>query len=164
MNWRKFMAALLLCAAPTLSACKSDGAPSQASPAGFATEQVSVKTVDGKTLTFAVELAQTSEEQARGLKFRDAIQPLHGMLFPLSPPRTAQFWMVDTIIPLDMLFIRTDGTVSTIQADTAPHSKQPVFSVEPVAAVLELGGGEAARLGITPGAQLKWHGFNKPGA
>ncbi len=163
MIWRNIATVLMFCAAPSLSGCKSE--PSrQTSPAGFATEQVSLKTTGGKTLTLTVEMAETSEQQARGFKFRDAIKPLHGMLFPLNPPRTAQFWMEDTIVPLDMLFIRTDGTVSTIQAEAAPQSKQPVFSVEPVAAVLELGGGEAERLGITPGAQLVWRGFNKPGA
>jgi uncharacterized protein len=159
---RKNLAALLAFGLlQPLAACKSNAPGAQTSSAGLAVETISMKTTDGKTIPLTLEIARSSEEQAKGLKYRDAIKPQHGMLFPLDPPRTASFWMQDTVISLDMMFIRTDGSVSTIQADTVPLSRKPVGSDEPVAAVLELGGGEAARLGISPGAKLLWREFNQ---
>lgn len=161
MNCRILAASAALCATATLFACKPASAPTQVAPSGLAVEQISLRTVDGKSVNLSVELALSTQEQAKGLKFRNALQPLHGMLFPMDPPRTAQFWMQDTIIPLDIIFVRTDGTISSINADTVPLSREPVSATEPVAAVLELAGGQAAQHGITEGARLNWREFNK---
>ena len=90
--------------------------------------------------------------------FRTSVAPGAGMLFPMSPPRPASFWMKNTLIPLDLLFIRADGTIARIAANAVPESLALIESGEPVAAVLELAGGEAARQGIAPGDAVRWQG------
>ena len=105
---------------------------------------------------FTVEVARTPAEQERGLMFRKALNPDSGMLFPMNPPRTASFWMKDTLIPLDMLFIRTDGSIALIAHNTVPYSREPVSAGVPVAAVLELAGGRAAAIGASEGDRVEW--------
>jgi len=105
---------------------------------------------------FRVEVARTPEEQSRGLMYRTALAPDAGMIFPFDPPRPASFWMRNTYIPLDMLFIRADGTIAVIAANTTPLSLAPVESGEPVAAVLEIAGGRSAALGIHEGDRVSW--------
>lgn len=105
---------------------------------------------------FRVEVARTETEQARGLMFRESLPEDGGMIFPMSPPRFASFWMKNTVIPLDMIFIRSDGTIARIAAETVPYSLEPVDSGEPVAAVLELAGGKAAALGIAEDDIVTW--------
>ena len=91
-----------------------------------------------------------------GLMFRKSLAADRGMIFPLPTPQPAAFWMKNTLIPLDMIFIRTDGTIAYIGAMTVPHSLQPVGPSEPVAAVLELRGGRSAELGIREGDVVSW--------
>jgi uncharacterized protein len=110
----------------------------------------------GKVHRFKVEVARTGEEQARGLMFREALPRGTGMIFPFKPPRPASFWMKNTLIPLDMIFVRADGSIAMIAAETVPHSLEPVGTSEPVAAVLEIAGGEAARLGIAEEDKVVW--------
>lgn len=74
-----------------------------------------------------------------------------GMLFDFAKSGPVSMWMKNTLIPLDMLFIRSDGTIATIAERTVPHSLVPIESGEPVLAVLELNGGVCARLGIREG-------------
>lgn len=105
---------------------------------------------------FTVEVAATPQQQEAGLMFRKSLADNGGMLFPMDPPRTASFWMKNTLIPLDMLFIRTDGTIAFIGANTVPYSREPVSAGVPVAAVLELRGGRAAELGIREGDRVQW--------
>lgn len=105
---------------------------------------------------FTVEVARTVEQQARGLMYRQELGPDEGMLFPFDPPRPASFWMKNTLIPLDMLFVRADGTIARIAANTVPLSLEQVAVSEPVAAVLELPGGRSAALGIRPGDRVTW--------
>ncbi len=105
---------------------------------------------------FAVEIAATPQEQEKGLMFRKELGADTGMLFPMNPPRTASFWMKDTLIPLDILFIRTDGSIALVAANTAPCSREPVSAGIPVAAVLELRGGRAAELGIEEDDKVRW--------
>jgi len=105
---------------------------------------------------FIVELAGTAEEQARGLMFRKELAPDKGMIFPFPQERMASFWMKNTLIPLDIIFVRGDGTIESIAANTTPYSLDPVESGEPVAAVLELAGGRAAELAIAPGDVVNW--------
>lgn len=111
---------------------------------------------DGKTHKFRVELARSSQEQAKGLMFRTAMGANEGMLFPFDPPRDASFWMKNTVIPLDIIFIGTDGKVLNISANAAPYSLEPRSSEGVTKAVLELNGGRAAELGIAPGARVEW--------
>ena len=103
---------------------------------------------------FSVEIASDSATQARGLMFRKSMAPNAGMLFDFHKPRDVAFWMKNTYIPLDMLFIRNDGTISSIAPNATPLSEQGIPSAEPVRAVLELNGGRAAALGIFPGDKV----------
>jgi len=112
---------------------------------------------------FDVEVALNPEDQERGLMFRKSLAADSGMLFPMEPPRTASFWMKDTLIPLDMLFIHTDGTIAFIKAMTQPYSREPVSAGVPVAAVLELAGGRAAELGVREGDRVRWGNCAVPG-
>lgn len=102
---------------------------------------------------FTVELARTPEEQARGLMFRPSLARGSGMLFIMDPPRPAQFWMRNTMISLDLLFIDDAGQVVNIAANAVPYSERGLSSKGEVRAVLEINGGLAAELGIGPGAQ-----------
>ena len=97
-----------------------------------------------------------AQEQSTGLMNRGTLAPDRGMIFPFDEPRQASFWMKNTLIPLDMIFIRPDGRIANIEANTVPLSLQPVYAIEPVSAVLELAGGRAAELGIKPGDTVKW--------
>jgi uncharacterized membrane protein (UPF0127 family) len=104
---------------------------------------------------FTVEIAATLEQQERGLMFRRELGPDRGMIFPYEPPQAVGFWMKNTLIPLDMVFIRADGTIARI-ATATPLSLDTVQSGEPVAAVLEIRGGRAAELGVREGDRVDW--------
>ncbi len=110
----------------------------------------------GKRHAFRVEVASTSEEQAKGLMFRAQMGADEGMIFPMQPPRDAAFWMKNTVIPLDMIFVGTDRRILNIAANTVPYSLDPVPSAGAVSAVLELNGGRAAELGIAAGDKVEW--------
>ena len=110
----------------------------------------------GKRHAFIVEVARTPEEQTQGLMHRQSLAPDRGMIFPYDPPQPASFWMKNTLIPLDMIFVRADGTIGSIAANTVPMSLEPVPSGEPVAAVLEIAGGRSAELGISAGDKVSW--------
>ncbi|MCF8706880.1 DUF192 domain-containing protein [Rhizorhapis sp. SPR117] len=109
-----------------------------------------------KTHTFNIEVARTSQEQEKGLMFRKFLPDDGGMLFPFDPPQIASFWMKNTVIPLDILFIRPDGTISFIAANTEPYSLVPVSSGQIDAAVLEIAGGRAEALGIKAEDAVRW--------
>lgn len=104
---------------------------------------------------FTVDVAATAEQQETGLMFVKHLAPDRGMIFPYDPPQPVSFWMHNTLIPLDMVFIRADGTIARI-ATAKPLDDTPVPSGEPVAAVLEIAGGRAAQLGIVPGDKVEW--------
>ena len=110
----------------------------------------------GKTHRFNVEVARTREEQEQGLMLRMGLPADGGMLFPFPTPRLASFWMKNTLIPLDMIFVRADGTIDRIAENTIPESLEPVVSGGEVSAVLELAGGTAAKLGIDESARVTW--------
>ena len=114
----------------------------------------------GREHRFTVEVARTAEEQAMGLMYRNALAPDRGMIFPFDPPREASFWMRNTLIPLDMIFVRADGTIANIEANTVPYSEEPMRSAGRVAAVLEIAGGRSAELGIKPGDAVNWSPAN----
>lgn len=133
------------------------GNDNPASAAQAALLPLVIQTATG-THRFDVEVAATEAEQEQGLMFRKAMAPDHGMLFPMVPPRTASFWMKNTVIPLDILFIQPDGTIAFIGANAVPYSREPVSAGVPVAAVLELNGGRAAALGIAQGDRVAWGG------
>jgi uncharacterized protein len=100
------------------------------------------------------EVAADPASQEKGLMFRTKLAPDAGMLFDFHKPDFQTFWMKNTVIPLDMIFIRADGTISSIAPNTTPQSETPIPSYEPVRAVLEINGGRAAQLGIQPGEHV----------
>lgn len=139
------------------AACQPQGQPRiERSVAGLEQVPLTITTAAGKTHRFTVEVARTPEEQAQGLMNRQSLGPDHGMIFPMEPPREASFWMKNTVIPLDMIFVRADGTIARIEENVVPLSLEPVLSMEPVAAVLELAGGRSAELGIRAGDRVSW--------
>ena len=101
-----------------------------------------------------IEVARSGDEQARGLMFRTSLPDTSGMLFPYAPPRELTMWMKNTYIPLDMVFIRPDGVIHRIEVRTEPLSEAVISSGGPMAAVLELAGGAAERLGLKPGDRV----------
>ncbi|WP_420144232.1 DUF192 domain-containing protein [Sphingobium sp.] len=129
--------------------------------AGGTNLPVIIRTASGAR-RFDVEVAATLQEQEKGLMFRKELADDGGMIFPMEPPRTASFWMKDTLIPLDMLFIHTDGTIAFLKSEAQPYAREPVSAGVPVAAVLELRGGRAAALGIREGDRVSWGGCAVP--
>jgi len=109
----------------------------------------------GKAHRFTVEVAASPAEQQTGMMFRTSLAPDRGMLFPYAPPQPVGFWMRNTLIPLDMVFIRADGTIARI-ATAVPHSLEQVWSYEPVVAVLEIAGSRSAELGISEGDRVDY--------
>ena len=105
---------------------------------------------------FSIEVADTEASRERGLMFRTSLAPDAGMLFDYHQEQQASFWMQNTLIPLDMIFIRPNGTIARVAANTVPLSEAPVGVEEPVTAVLELRGGRAAELGIREGDRVSW--------
>jgi len=108
------------------------------------------------THQFRVEVAVTGEEQEKGLMFRTAMGADQGMIFPMDPPRMAAFWMKNTVIPLDIIFIGPNHRVLNVAADAVPYDLTPLPSTGPAAAVLELNGGRAAQIGLKPGDKIAW--------
>ena len=113
-------------------------------------------THEGKPHMFRVEVARTGPEQEQGLMFRTAMGADEGMVFPMEQPRPASFWMKNTVIPLDIVFVGVDGRILNIAAKAIPYDETPLSSKGPVKAVLELNGGRAAALGIGAGDMVKW--------
>lgn len=120
-----------------------------------ATVAVTIRSAGG-THVFRVEMARTPMEQSRGLMYRTELAPDGGMLFPFDPPRPAAFWMKNTYIPLDMIFIGEDSRIARIAANTTPYSLEPVESGVPVIAVLEIAGGRAEASGLAVGDKVHW--------
>jgi uncharacterized membrane protein (UPF0127 family) len=108
----------------------------------------------GKRIPFKVELADTPEAQARGLMFRDALGDFEGMIFPSAAPEPRSFWMKNTPLSLDIIFIGPDGRIINIAANTEPYSLASVSSKGNASAVLELRAGRSAALGIVPGDKV----------
>ncbi len=113
----------------------------------------------GKEYKIDAEIAATLEDASLGLMYRTELPENEGMLFPSQFPREISMWMRNTYIPLDMLFIREDGIIHRIEAMTEPHSEAIISSKGAVAAVLELKGGSAARLGLIPGDLVRHRTF-----
>jgi len=124
-------------------------------------EPVTVETSIGKEI-FKAEIADTPELRSRGLMFRKKMAADEGMLFDFGVPRPVHMWMKNTYISLDMIFIRADGTVIAIGADTEPLSEDIVGVEEPVKGVLEVVAGTAARLGLKPGDRVYHPMFGNP--
>ena len=112
---------------------------------------VSTQNGETKDNVFMVEVMRTTEERARGLMFRRYLPADRGMLFEFGVEAPVAMWMKDTFIPLDMLFIKKDGTILSMALNTEPHSTRTIGTGVAIWSVLELNGGTAQRLGIKPG-------------
>lgn len=126
--------------------------PAQAG--GLRQEPLSIETAAGARHAFTVEIAETPEEQERGLMFRRELAENAGMLFYWPGARDAAMWMKDTPLPLDMLFLDSGGVIVYIAADTTPYSTGIISAGRAVSAVLELPGGTARKLGIGKGDRV----------
>lgn len=149
------IAAALAACSPGAGEAKPAAAPTAHPESGLRVIPLTIQSARG-THRFKVEVAATPAEQARGLMFRTRLGPDEGMIFPMDPPRGASFWMKNTVIPLDLIFIAPDGRISNISANAVPYDLNPRTSTGLVKGVLELAGGRAAELGIAPGDKVSW--------
>jgi uncharacterized protein len=145
LRWTAFILLGLLVAAGTARA------------AGPRTLEIASKT---GVHAFAVEIADTEAAREKGLMFRKSLPEGQGMLFDFHQEQSVGFWMKNTYIPLDMIFIRGDGRILRIAENTEPLSERIIPSGGPVRAVLEVIGGTARKLGIAPGDRVAYPIFN----
>jgi uncharacterized membrane protein (UPF0127 family) len=127
----------------------------------FVKDSLEISTKGGKQHRFTVEIADTFPSRAQGLMFRKHLDKDAGMLFLFDGEDIFSMWMKNTYIPLDMVFIRKDGTIARIEKNTTPESLQSISSGSPVVAVLELNAGICEALGITSGDMVIYKAFNK---
>ena len=120
----------------------------------FEKSELAIENEAGKH-RFAVEVARTADQLQQGLMFRPRMAPDAGMLFLYDPPQPVAMWMMNTLIPLDMLFIGADGRIVNIRERAVPGSTATIESAGPVRAVLELNGGTVARLKLKPGDRVR---------
>jgi uncharacterized membrane protein (UPF0127 family) len=133
-----------------LFACALMPSAARAQLATFEKSSLTIDTARGPQ-RFSVELALSPQQQQQGLMFRQQMAPDAGMLFVFPQTQPTAFWMKNTLIPLDMLFIAADGRIVDIHERAVPLSEASIPAKEPVKAVLELNGGTVERLGIKLG-------------
>ena len=137
-----FLAILFLTGCGEASSSSSNADP---------TRQLTIIARDGRAHIFEIELALTPQQQAQGLMDRTEMPKDHGMLFYFGSEAKRSFWMKNTLIPLDMVFIRSNGVIANVRDSAVPNDLTSVHSDGEVAAVLELNGGVAKKLGIVAG-------------
>jgi uncharacterized membrane protein (UPF0127 family) len=123
-------------------------------PMTFDKEQLIIQTASGKQLNFTVEIADTNEQRQRGLMYRKEMAEDAGMIFDFGVSRRVQMWMENTILPLDMLFVDSTGTIRNIKQNAVPYSQDIIDSITDVKYVIELNAGITAKLGIKPGDRV----------
>ena len=146
IRWTSFVFALLVAAGPVR-------------PAELQTLEIASK---NGVHAFSVEMAVTEPEREKGLMFRKELPEGNGMLFDFHREQEVGFWMQNTYIPLDMIFIRGDGRILRIAENTEPLSTRIIPSNGPVRAVLEVIGGTARKYGIAPGDRVASTIFKAP--
>ncbi|WP_232846685.1 DUF192 domain-containing protein [Devosia beringensis] len=139
--------AVLMVAAP-LAACSDEG-------------KLVLHTATGEH-AFNVELVDTPESRAKGLMFREELADDAGMLFDFKQEREVSFWMSNTLIPLDMIFVGADGVVKTIHVNARPQDLTSIPSQVPVQFVLEIPGGRSEELGLQPGDTMEHERVGAP--
>ena len=139
------------------AACQPAANPVALERSAAGLEQVPLTIVSGaKTHRFTVEVARSLPQQQTGMMNRNSMAPDRGMIFPYDPPQPVAFWMKNTLIPLDMIFVAPGGKILRIEDSAVPLSLDQVPSGGPIEAVLELAGGRSAELGLKPGDQVTW--------
>ena len=150
---------LAACAQPAPPA-PAPAPPAAAQPAAPVFEPLDIVTAKGP-VHFRVEIADDEAEREQGLMFRTHLDDDQGMLFDFHTAQPVSFWMRNTLIPLDMIFIRADGTIANIADNTEPYNETPIPSDGPVVGVLEIGGGLTQELGIKAGDKVVHRIFPK---
>ncbi len=168
MLWNRAASLALLIAAVGCSPLAAGSTSAQGTATTAPTAELAVHPVSGLTVVpltvttasgphaFKVEVASTPAEQERGLMFRTTMGADEGMIFPMNPPRPAAFWMKNTVIPLDIIFIGADHKVLNVAANAVPYDLSPLPSDGDAAGVLELNGGRAAQIGMKAGDTVSW--------
>jgi uncharacterized membrane protein (UPF0127 family) len=110
---------------------------------------------DGTRFSFKAKVAASGKAQAYGLMFVRSMPDDQGMIFLSASPKPVTFWMKNTLIPLDILFVRPDGVLSWIKAEARPQDETPIYSQGPVSAVIEINGGLAKKYGLSAGDKVK---------
>lgn len=110
---------------------------------------------------FRVEVADTDATRARGLMWREHLDPGAGMIFIYDRPGPGQFWMRNTLIPLDMIFADATGTIRHVHSNAKPQDETIIDGGDNVLAVLEINGGYARRMGIKPGDVMRHPAFSQ---
>lgn len=145
---RHVLFAVLLLTLP-LAACKKEQDADNAN-----TVKIVAVTAAGAKHVIHAEIADNDQTRTQGLMFRTEMPEDHGMLFIFPAEQPLGFWMRNTLIPLDMVFVRGDGFINHIHPDAKPQDETVIMSKGPVSRVLELNGGTAARLGLKEGDRL----------
>jgi hypothetical protein len=120
----------------------------------FKRSSLTITRADGKDFSFRIEVARSEAQQAYGLMFVKDLAADAGMIFPFDPPRPAAFWMKNTLIPLDMLFVNPDHRIGFIARNAKPQDLTPISSEGAVIAVIEIKGGQAKVDGIDVGDKV----------
>lgn len=150
-RWLPVMIALLFL--PSLAGAQTRVGDKTGDKVRFGETQIIVDSGFGAT-RLKVMFARTPDQLRQGLMYRTTIKPWDGMLFDMGIVQPGNFWMRNTLIPLDIIFIKADGTVDSI-GEGVPLSLKPVASKGPIRGVLEVRKGRAAKLGIKPGSIIR---------
>jgi uncharacterized protein len=138
----------------SVAACaQPEKSGADAAPAAAPTEQLTIDTATGP-VRLEVEIADTDAERARGLMFRESMADNHGMLFDFPVPEQASFWMRNTVMSLDIIFIGVDGRILNIADHATPYSDDPIPAAGLTRGVLEIRAGRAEALGIHAGDRV----------
>ena len=122
--------------------------------AGAPVQLLEIDTASGPHV-FDVEVMRTDAERERGLMFRKSMPAQHGMLFDFHSEQPVVFWMKDTLIPLDMIFVAQDGRVVSVKHDAKPMDETLISSGAPTLGVIELNAGIASKIGVAVGDRVK---------
>jgi uncharacterized membrane protein (UPF0127 family) len=159
---RVALSLMFVATAATVPACKNSGVPRPATGLADAAGPSVVVQTGEREVAFHVELARTPEERERGLMFREHLAADAGMLFVFDQPSLQTFWMKNTLIPLDMIFLSPDREIVGIVQNAEPLTLTGRGVNEPSQFVLEINGGLAARLGIRTGQRVQFRGVDAP--
>jgi hypothetical protein len=149
------MLGMIMLASAGLPLAFAQGTGGPTGPQSLETTPVTIVRADGERLDFSLELANEPEEISTGLMFRDSLPERGGMIFDFGAPRVTGMWMLNTRIPLDMLFVDETGLVVAVAHETVPHSTRSVSAGVRVKSVIELAGGQARALGLAPGDRVE---------
>ena len=150
---RRLILGLVVCLAAACGSVTPGGA--EQAQHGLPVEALQIVTHDGHVHRFRVEIADNAATRERGLMFRRSLGPDAGMLFDFKTAQNVAFWMKNTLIPLDMVFIDQHGVVVNVAAKATPMSETNIPSDGPVVGVLEIRGGRAAEIGVQAGDKVQ---------